>query len=355
MEIAIVKETKIWERRVSLIPDHVKTLIDAGHRVFVETCSGLASGFPDSDYEKNGARIVDTDEAYSKQFLVRVKEPPIDTLREGQIIAGFLHIEKGQNPTLLNALLEKNITAYAVEEITDPKTTHRLVSMGFEAGIVGMFEGLRTYGKLLEQNNQTNPFKDVKPIHEYPSKKEAYLALREINPRDFIATVCIAGYGKVSKGAQEVLAQLSHPPLVLREEETLRTNIHSREFAYIWKHLPKIDILVNAIVWKPGQQRVLTEQDLCRMKNNSLIIDISCDSKGGIETCHPTTWEDPTYQVTSNNKSITHFCVDNLPSALAHDSSTRFSEMALPFVLKIANGEELTSGLMTKEGNRLFT
>jgi alanine dehydrogenase len=355
MNIGLVKETKIKENRVALIPEHVKQLVNAGHKVFVENNAGLVAGFPNEKYEKGGAKIVNADEVYQQQLIVRVKEPPIESLRENQILIGYLHIEKNQNPTLLKALLEKNITSYASEEIRDPVTKHRLVSLGFEAGIVGMFEGLRSYGKLLEKQNFVNPFQNIKPIWDYQNKVEAYLALRDINPRDFKAKVCVAGYGKVSKGCQEVLAQLSHPPLVLREEDTVRTKILGKDFTYIWKYLSEIDLFVNAIVWQPGQSRIIDNQDLELMKNHSLIVDISCDAAGGVQSCQPTTWDNPTYIVkTSKDKEITHFCVDNLPSAMAYDSSVCLSRMLWPFVLKVADGKELEGGLMTKEGKFVY-
>lgn len=355
MNIGLVKETKLGEKRVALIPEHIKALVEANHSVFVEENAGTAAGFSNEKYQRAGAKIVSTTEAYQQPLIVRVKEPPLKTLRDGQTLMGYLHIEKGQNPTLRDKLLEKRVTAYAFEEIRDPKTYHRLVSLGFEAGVVGMFEGLRHYGKILKQQGKDNLFKNVKPMQEYPTKTDAYLALRDINPRDFTANVCIAGYGKVSKGTQEVLAQLSHPPLVLREENTVRTEILGKDFAYIWKHLPDIDIFVNAIVWQPGQQRVLAAGDLERMRDYSLIVDISCDKEGGIQTCRITTWEEPTYEITTNNnKKITHFCVDNLPSAMAYDSSSVLSRMIFPYVLKVANGNELETGLMTKEGKFVY-
>ncbi|MBU0457744.1 MAG: hypothetical protein ABH824_03035 [Nanoarchaeota archaeon] len=354
MNIALVKETKIKENRVALIPEHIRILIKTGHNVFVEKNAGLAAGFSNEEYQKAGAKIVSTEEAYSQKMIIRVKEPPIETLKENQIILGYLHVEKGQNPTLLNALLRKNITAYAFEEIRDYRN-HRLVSLGFEAGVAGMFEGLRTYGKILEEQGKDNIFKDIKPLFEYPNKAEAYLAVREVFPRDFTANVCIAGYGKVSKGVQEVLAQLSCPPLILKEEDTVRTKILGKDYAYIWKHLPKIDIFVNAVVWNPGQQRVLETEDLELMKDKALIIDISCDAAGGVQTCRPTTWENPTYSVkTENAKEIIHFCIDNLPSTMAHDSSKALSRYIVDFVLKVANGEKLNSGLMTNEGKFVF-
>ncbi|MBT3298334.1 hypothetical protein HN385_05390 [archaeon] len=357
MKIGVIKETKVKEHRVVLIPEDVKKLIEAGHEVYIENNAGLEAGFNNEDYQEAGAIIVSTEEVYNMTMLCRVKEPPISSLKEDQILVGYLHVEKNQNPELLNALLEKNVTAYAMEEFRSQKNPNiRLIGLGFEAGVVGMFEGLRTYGKMLEEKELENPFHKVKSMWEYPNKTEAYLAIRRINPKKIKFKVAIAGYGKVSKGAQEVLAQVSCPPLILREEDTYRAKIMGNDFAYIWKHLPEIDIFVNAIVWKPGQERILTNEDLEKMTNDSLIIDVSCDAGGGIQSCRPTSWENPTYDVnTSNKKKIKFYCVDNLPSAMAHDVSISLSRMAVKQILKIANGEEVTSGLMTKEGKFVYT
>ncbi len=357
MKIGVVKETKVKEHRVVLVPGDVKKIIEAGHEVYIENNAGAEAGFSNEDYQEAGAIITSTEEVYNMPMLCRVKEPPISTLKEGQILVGYLHVEKNQNPELLKALMEKNITAYAMEEFRSQNNPNiRLVSLGFEAGVVGMFEGLRTYGKMLEERELENPFHKVKSMWEYPSKLDAYMALRTIDPRKIDIKIAIAGYGKVSKGAQEVLAQLSCPPLVLKEEDTLRTKVMGKDFAYIWKHLPEIDIFVNAIVWRPGQGRVLTNEDLEKMKNHSLIIDVSCDAGGGIQSSRPTSWENPTYKVkTENKKEVSLYCVDNLPSAMAHDVSISLSRMASRQILKIANGEEVPSGLMTKEGKFVYT
>jgi alanine dehydrogenase len=355
MDIGVVKETKLQERRVALVPNEVSKLVGEGHQVYVEDNAGLGAGFNNQNYRDVGAQIVPAEEVYEKKLLIRVKEPPIESLREQQILMGYLHIEKGQSPELKQALLEKRVTAYAFEEIRDLNTTHRLVSLGFEAGVVGMFEGLRTYGQIQQQNGKNNPFKSLKPIREYASKDDAYLALRDINPRDISTRVYIAGYGKVSKGAQEVLSKISCPPTILKEEDTARIPILGREHAYIWKHLPQADIFVNAIVWQPGSQRVITKKDLERMVDGSLIVDISCDENGGVESCIPTTWKNPSYRViTENGNNIFHYCVDNMPSAIAHDSSVNLSKMIYPHVLKVANGETLPTGLMTKNGEYKF-
>lgn len=356
MEIGIPKETKKGERRIALTPEYVRKLVDEGHIVFVEENAGIGCGFSNEDYEDAGARIALAPEIYNQPMVVRVKEPPIDTLRNRQTLMGYLHIEKKQiqNAALLDALLQKEITAYAFEEIRDEKG-FRQVNLGLEAGIVGMFEGLRAYGNILEEMGKPNPFQNIRQISEYESKESAYRELRKIFPNDFSANVVIAGYGNVSKGAQEVLAQLSHPPTILKEEDTLRTRVLGQEFSYVWNYLRDADIFVNAIVWFPRQDRVLTKKDLERMKDKSLIVDISCDREGGIETTIPTTWENPTYSVnTSNGKKIIHYCVDNLPSGIARESSISLSRMIYPYVRRVAKGELLETGLMTKEGKLVF-
>ena len=335
MNIAIPKEKKTKEHRVALIPEDVKILIEAGHKVFVEDYAGEKAGFSNEKYVKVGAEIVSKEEIYNQELIVKVKEPSLETIKENQIIMSYLHIEKGQNPELVAKLIEKNVTAYAYEMIS--VNGRRAISLGFEAGIVGMFEGLRTYGKTMKEN----PFENIQTIWAYNNKNEAYLELRKIDPRNFNAKITIAGYGQVSKGAQEVLAQLSHPPIVLKEEDTVRKGTPK-----IWEHLSDTDIFFNAVLWYPDQDRVITKEDLKRMKKDSLIIDVSCDENGAIETCQATSWENPTYQV----DGITHFCVDNLPSALAHDSSKVLSKSILSYVLKVANGEVLKTGLMTKDG-----
>jgi len=107
MNIALPKETKVGEKRIALIPEHVKKLIDAGHRIMIEKDAGLGAGFSDQEYARVGAQIVSTAEIYQQPLIIRVKEPPLETLKPNQTIMGYLHIDKNQSPVLLQALLEK--------------------------------------------------------------------------------------------------------------------------------------------------------------------------------------------------------------------------------------------------------
>ena len=336
MEIGIPRETKNNEFRVALIPDDVAKLVKTGPKVYVERSAGAGSSFLDREYEKAGANIGDN--VYDCKMIVRVKEPPLDTIKEKQTMMAYLHIEKGQNPEVLNKLKEKRVLSYAYEEIKDERG-ERLVNLGFEAGIVGVVEGFRILGKIFQKNKMGNPFKGLLPVAEHRDKKEIYSEVAKLNLKNNI-NIVIMGKGRVSSGVQDLLRQTNIKPTVLRRSET--PNIE--------KYLPNVDILVNAVDWYPGEPRILKKSMLKLMKERALIVDISCDKNGAIETCIPATWGNPTYEI----EGITHFCVDNLPSAIPRDASIHLSNMILPQVMKVANGEELKTGMMTKNGEFVY-
>lgn len=332
MIIGIPKETKLGERRVALTPDHVSLLTKAGHTVFVEKDAGKGCKFSNRAYRKVGGVVVN--DVYDCEMIVRVKEPPLHTIKRNQVILGYLHVEKGQNPVLLKKLLEKNATSYAYEEIKD-ENGERLVNLGVEAGIVGMYEGLRMYGKVLEKQGFENRFKELKPIRSYYCVENLYNALKESNIDNGV-NVYILGKGKVSSGAQKVLRYSSIRANVLYRNKTV----------FIDQYLPKADLIVNAVDWYPNEPRIITKDLLKLMKKTAVIVDISCDENGAIESCIPTTWQNPTYVF----NGITHSCIDNLPSAVPRDASIHLSEMIIPHVLKVANDQELETGMMTKNG-----
>lgn len=335
MKIGIPKETKKNETRIALIPKDVKKLIEAGHSVFVEQNAGAAAGFPDEEYEKAGSIVVD--DVWDNEMVVKVKALATDPLKDNLIFMAYLHVEKGQSPKMLRKLLENKVIGYAFEEIRDEKGM-RLVNLGYEAGVVGMYEGFRTYGKMLEELGRGNPFKSLPDIHEI-DKENAYGLLRKLNLQEDIR-ITIMGYGHVYHGVQEVLDQLKIKPLVLTESETPNME----------RYLPECDILVNAVAWLPGLPHLVTREMLKLMKNSALVLDISCDEKGAVETCIPTTWGKPTYRV----EGILHSCIDNLPTAIPKESSAHLSEMIFPFVLRVANQEKFEAGLMTKKGKIMF-
>ncbi len=332
MNIGIPKEIKLGEFRIALIPEHVSLLVEAGHSVFIQKDAGKRCRFSNRDYERAGAVI--RNDVSDCKMIVRVKEPPLATIRKNQIIMGYLHVEKGQNSALLEKLLEQNTTSYAYEEIRDIKG-NRLVNLGFEAGVVGMYEGLRLHGKVFEKHGLENRFKVLKPIKKYFYIEDIYRALQEAHAHDDVI-IYILGKGKVSAGAQTVLKYIGIKPRVLYRKET----------ANIEKYLPEADVIINAVDWYPHEPRIITKDKLSLMRRNSVIIDISCDENGAVESCIPTTWQKPIYVF----KGITHFCVDNLPSAVPHDASIHLSKMIIKHVVKVVSGEMLRTGLITRGG-----
>jgi alanine dehydrogenase len=331
MKIGIPKETKSNEFRVALVPSDVKRIVDFGHEVVVEKNAGKVCGFSNREYKKAGAKILDS--VYNCPMIVRVKEPPINTIKEGQKIMAYLHVEKGQNPKLLNKLLEKNATSYAYEEIRD-NFGDRLVNLGFEAGVVGMYEGLRLYGKMFEKHGKKNIFKSVPPIKKF-GKEKSYKYLSKLKLRKNV-NVTIMGNGRVSAGVQEVLSKAGIKPKILLRDKT----------PFIENYLSETDILINAIVWYPTDPSIVKRDMLKLMKKTAVIVDISCDKRGAVETCIPTTWDNPVYE----EQGVAHMCIDNLPSAIPKESSMHLSTMILPYVISIANKEKFRAGLMTKDG-----
>lgn len=336
MIIGIPKETKERECRVALTPETVGYLVSRGNVICVQRGAGKGSGFSDDEYVLYGAII--KDDVYDCDMIVRVKAPSLGAIKKNQIIMAYLHIEKGQNPELLNRLIEQKTTSFAYESIVD-LNGKRLVSLGHETGIIGMIEGLRLYGQSKYSRSSLNPFRSLKSMWDYKTKSEAYHALKQIKLNGDI-NVTILGKGRVSKGAQEVLRQIPIIPAVLYRDET----------PHMRKYLPKIDILVNAVTWFPGDPHIVKREDSKLMKKKSVIVDISCDKAGAIESCVPTTWMNPTYI----DSGILHFCVDNMPSAMARESSIHLSKMILPFVERVAKSKKLQSGCMTCNGKYAY-
>ncbi len=336
MEIGIPRETRRRESRVSLVPQDVTELVRAGHSVRVEQDAGIAAGFPASAYEQAGATV--SNDLYACGLVVGVKAPPLSRLKRGATVMAYLHVEKGQNADLLRRLTEGRFLSYAFEEIRDEKGD-RLVNLGYEAGIVGIVEGLRILGSMLGDARGHNPFRHLIPVAEYGSKERIFAAVAELGPVDD-TNVVIMGRGRVSGGVQDVLRRANIGPTVLCRKGT----------ADIERYLPDADILVNSVDWYPGEPHILTRDSLGLLKRTALVLDISCDKDGAIATCIPTTWDDPVYKV----DGIAHFCVGNLPSAIPRDSSVHLSNMILPHVMKVAGGKELDTGMMTRDGEFVY-
>lgn len=326
MIIGVPREIKKNEYRVSITPPAVDALVSKGHQIIIETQAGEGSGISNEDYTSAGAVLApDAKAVYQKgEMILKVKElfpEEFDFLREGQIIFTYLH--SANNPEETQALLDKKVIAIAYEDIeTDDGRCPLLTPMSEIAGEVGLIMGV---------------------YHMFATTGGSGILIGGAVGSE-PANVAILGAGNVGIGAARYAIGLGADVTLLDIDlERLRDirqtilprikTVYLNEFN-VRQMLPKIDLLINAVKWPPqSDEHIVTREMLGLMKNKALIVDISCDPAGAIETCVPTSHDQPTYVV----DGIQHYCVDNLPSAVAKTASNALSNTSLPYVLKIAD------------------
>ncbi|HPN38729.1 MAG TPA: bifunctional lysine ketoglutarate reductase /saccharopine dehydrogenase family protein [Melioribacteraceae bacterium] len=386
--IGIRREDKNkWEVRVPIIPDTIRTIKDKwGINSIVQPF--LTRAFKDDEYLINNAEI--NDDLSKADIIFAVKEIPIQLLFEKKTYLFFSHTIKGQsyNMPLLKALLEKRCTLIDYECIKDEKG-RRLVFFGKYAGLAGMIDALHGLGKRLDYLGQKSPFLHVKPAYEYKDLADAEQQIKslslELVENGLLAPLVIgfAGYGNVSKGAQEILDFLPHititPEELLKNSNKLENKIYKVVFEE--KHLvkpkdsnymfdlsdyyknpnnyetrfngflPLINVLINAIYWDSRYPRLVTKEYLknTKLSNLFLISDISCDIEGAIEITYKATKPDePAYVYNPvdlsyisgyKGEGIVNMAVDNLPCELPRDSSVAFSNSLLPFIKEICSAD----------------
>jgi len=323
--IGVPKEIKRNEYRVSITPPAVDALVSKGHQIIIETQAGTGSGIADEDYTAVGATIaLDAKTVYQKgEMILKVKEffpQEFDFLKEGQIV--FTYIHSANNPEETQALLDKKVVAIAYEDIqTDDGKFPLLTPMSEMAGEVGLIMGVY---HMFTINGGSGVWVGG-AVGAEPAR------------------VAILGAGNVGLGAARYAfglgADVTLLDIDLDRLREIRQKIFPRiKTLYLNSYnirqiLPKIDLLINAVKWPPrSDQHIVTREMLQLMKKDALIVDISCDPAGAIETCVPTSHDKPTYTV----DGIMHYCVDNLPSAVAKTASYALSNTSLPYVIKIA-------------------
>ncbi len=320
MLIGALKEIKPGESRVIVTPVEVEELINDGHEVWVQSNAGYNAGFYDEDYKKSGAKIVETrEEIYSTcDMILKVKEffpEEYDLLRKDQIL--FTCIHPAANREEVDVLLDKEVIAFTAED------THRYGSPNCE--VAGKLGALMGVNYLL--NNNGGIGKLVMGIGGAPG-----------------ANAIVLGAGIVGKGAIQTLASLGAQVTVMDInigsmracQELYPANVRTMfsNQSNIKSLLPTTDLVVNCVKWpKHRKDHLITEEMLGLMKKGTVIVDISADVGGAIETYRPTTHEDPVYEV----NGVIHYGVDNIPGAAAHTTSIAYAASVLPHIRSIAN------------------
>ena len=323
MRIGIPTEIKTLEGRVALIPDACSALVAAGHAVYVQAGAGLASGYTDGDFEGAGARVLPDAAALfgTAELVVKVKEPQpaeLELLRADHRLFCFLHL--AAEPALAAALCRIGLTAVAFETVEDAGGLPILAPMSDIAGRLAIQIGANL-------------------LHR-PSGGRGVLLGGVPGARR--GKVVVLGAGHAGGSAARLAAAMGatvtvfdRSPLRLREMHDLGGNVTA---LYPFPHaldrlLPEADLLVGAVL-VPGAAapRVVTSGQVSTMAPGSVVVDISVDQGGCVETTRPTTYAAPTYVVAG----VTHFGVTNMPGAVPRTASQALSSALAPYVLRLA-------------------
>ena len=348
MIIGIPKEIKTKETRVSVTPEGVRQLTQAGHKVLVEQKAGVASGFADQAYSQTGATLCKTaKEVWEKsELIVKVKEPTENEypyLRSDLTLFTYLHL--ASVPALMDALCRNKTTGIGYETVElSSGSLPLLTPMSEVAGRIATQIG--TY--LLHANHGGKG-----------------VLLGGVTGTDK-GLVTVIGGGHVGLNAAEVAMGLGAEVVILdvkehklkRIEEKFHGKvkaIHSSKQA-IAEWTAKSDLVVGAVLVSGDKApQVVSKEMVGAMEENSVIVDVAIDQGGCIETSHPTTHAEPIYK----EQGVIHYCVTNMPALTPRTSTEALTCATLPYVLKLANlgvakalesDSALRGGLQTQNG-----
>lgn len=325
MIIGVPKEVKDHESRVGVTPAGVKALVEAGHKVLVEHDAGVLSAMPDDDYQDAGAEIVGS--AYDvwrlADMVVKVKEPvekEYRHFREGLVLFTYLHLAPLKE--LTDSLLEKKVTGIAYETVRDRSGALPLLTpMSEVAGRLSVQVGAEYLTK------------------EHGGRGLLLGGVPGVPP----ASVCIIGGGIVGTNAAKVAlgmgARVTLIDLNLNRLRELDDIFNGRVFTMasnsynIARAASEADLLIGGVLI-PGAAapKIVTKAMVEKMKKGAVIVDVAIDQGGCIETAHPTTHSDPSYEV----NGVVHYCVTNMPAAVPNTSTLALTNATFPYVMKLA-------------------
>ncbi len=326
MIIGVPAEIKDNEFRVALTPAGCQQLVADGHQVLVQSGAGTGSGFPDDEYQATGGDISpNAQDVYARADLIyKVKEPlaaEYGLMRSGQTVFTYFHFAASRE--LTEACVESGAHCLAYETLVVGNALPLLTPMSEIAGRMSVQEG----AKWLER-----PF---------GGRGVLLGGVPGVEP----GHVVIIGGGVVGSNAARMAAGLGARVTILDTsldrlrflDETMPKNIttiYSTPFN-IRTFARRADLLVGAVLLQGARAPVLVNRQLVsEMKQGSVIVDVSVDQGGCVETCHPTTHADPTYEV----DGVVHYCVANMPGAVSRTSTFALANATLPYARKIARG-----------------
>jgi alanine dehydrogenase len=326
MRIGVPKEIKVHEYRVGLVPASVRELVHNGHEVVVEQNAGAGVGFEDSDFAAIGAEILPTaaDVFEMADMIIKVKEPQtseISMLRQDQVLFTYLHL--AAEPEQTQGLVDSGCVAIAYETVTDDQGGLPLLApMSEVAGRMSIQVGALCLEK---------------------EKGGKGILLGGV-PGVPVAKVVVLGGGVVGTNAARMAMGLEASVTVI-DKSLPRLNELDMQFGptlntiyatmeTVEQYVIGADLVIGAVLI-PGAAapRLVTKDMIKQMQKGSVVVDVAIDQGGCFETSKPTTHADPTYIV----DDVVHYCVTNMPGAVARTSARALNNATLPFVIDLTN------------------
>ncbi|MDQ3019714.1 MAG: alanine dehydrogenase [Bacteroidota bacterium] len=352
MKIGVPKEIKTNENRVALTPIGAEVLKRHGHKIFVETNAGNGSGFSDADYKKAGATILKTPKEVfdTADMIMKVKEPikpEYNLIREGQVVFTYFHFASSKDLTI--AMMKNKCIAIAYETVQkEDGSLPLLIPMSEVAGRMAPQEG----AKYLER---TMGGRGVL-LGGVPGTEPAEVVVLGGGIVGTNAAKIAAGFGAKVTIMDNNLYRLRYlDDVMAKNVTTMMSNPHN-----IREAIKKADLVIGAVLIAGAKAPKLITKDMLKlMKPGSVVVDVSVDQGGCIETCKPTTHENPTYVV----NDVVHYCVANMPGAVPFTSTIALTNATLPYAVELANNgwhkactenKELQLGLNMIEGKIVY-
>lgn len=339
--IGIPKENKKYESRVGLTPEAVEILVNNGHEVLIEKGAGKAANYTDTNYSENGAQIIHAkSDVFQCDIILKIAPPTIEEIelfKNNQVLLSSLHFPS-QSEEYIRKLMQKKITAISFEGLKDKENCYPVVrSMSEIAGITS----------ILIASEYLSNVNDGKGV--------LLGGVSGITPTE----VVILGAGTAAEHAARAAIGLGAFIKVfdfsVSKLKRIQTNLSSRLFTSVFhprvmeKHLRSADVVIGAMhLGDKGPQFLITEEMIKKMKKGSVIIDLSIDQGGCIETSECRTHLNPVY----TKHGVLHYCVPNIASRVARTASIALSNVFNPILLSIAEAGGVQKHLKQNVGLR---
>lgn len=352
MIIGVPKEIKNNENRVALTPAGTQELIKRGHTVYIQKTAGSGSGFSDEEYAKAGGKLIDkAEEVFSlAEMIMKVKEPieqEYKLIKKDQLVFTYFHFASYE--PLTKAMIASGAVCLAYETVERVDgSLPLLIPMSEVAGRMSIQEG----AKYLEK----------------PLKGRGILlgGVPGVKP----AKVLILGGGIVGANAAKIAAGMGADVTIMDVnltrlrylDDVMPKNVHtmvSNEYS-IREMVKDHDLIVGAVLIPGAKAPMLVTKDMLKtMRPGTVLVDVAVDQGGCIETCTPTTHENPTFII----DDVVHYCVANMPGAVPYTSTLALTNATLPYAIRLANqswkkacqeSTELRHGLNVIQGEVVY-